>query len=361
MTGRERLETILQKKPHDGLAWTTLVDDASLAGFPERLRGDGGLDFYRDLGCDIFLVDGWGTGIGFRSPELRWPEDVRIDWASEGDRTVSTWHARAGTLTAVTRRGHPIKYPVDSIEAVRIYREMWEGATFVMHDDTEALARINTLIGDDGIVTRFWGPSTISRLLETDMGTEHFYYLLHDHEREMEELIALIHERELAAFRCMAAGPWDSVTLCENTSTYYISPPIYRKYNMPHQRDFVDACHAAGKVALLHMCGHVHNILPDIRETGCDGIHALTPPPTGDTPWEDALDVLGEDVIIIGVLDPSIFIVGPKEEIGAALDACLTPRVRRANFVLWAAADGIAVPEERFRAVAEWFDRNGGR
>jgi hypothetical protein len=29
---------------------------------------------------------------------------------------------------------------------------------------------------------------------------------------------------------------------------------------------------------------------------------ALTPPPTGDTPWELALDVIGENLIIIGIL-----------------------------------------------------------
>jgi hypothetical protein len=36
----------------------------------------------------------------------------------------------------MTQSGHPIKYPVDSLEAVRIYREMWEGATFKGYDDT---------------------------------------------------------------------------------------------------------------------------------------------------------------------------------------------------------------------------------
>jgi uroporphyrinogen-III decarboxylase len=191
-----------------------------------------------------------------------------------------------------------------------------------------------------------------------DMGTQNFYFLLNDHPREMDSLIDLIHRRELDAFKCLAAGPWDSITLCENTSTYYISPAVYRRYNMPHQRDFVQLAHAAGKVALLHMCGHVRDILGDIRQTGCDGIHALTPPPTGNTPWADAWDALGEDFVIIGILDPSIFLLGPVADIAGALDRLMTPGIRRANFVLWAAADGIPVPRERFMAVAEWFGRN---
>ena len=126
---------------------------------------------------------------------------------------------------------------------------------------------------------------------------------------------------------------------------------------MPHQRDFVNAVHASGKVALLHMCGHVHALLDAIKETGCDGIHALTPPPTGDTPWEQALDVLGEGLIIVGILDPQIFILGREEEIGPALERCITPRLRRASFVLWLGADGLPVPLSRFRAVQRWIER----
>jgi uroporphyrinogen-III decarboxylase len=175
-----------------------------------------------------------------------------------------------------------------------------------------------------------------------------------DHPAEMDGLIRTMHERELDAFRLLAGGPWSSVTLTENTSTYYISPDVYRRYNMPHQRDFVELVKAGGKAAILHMCGHVRGILGLVGETGCDGIHFLTPPPTGDTPWEYALDVLGEDLIIFGCFDPTIFVLGAAARIAPALDALVTPRLREANFVLHPTADGIAVAPERFYAVADW-------
>lgn len=354
MTGRERLNAILQKRPKDRLSWTTLVDNATLALLPEDQRGNGGIDFYKRLGCDIFLLNGWNTPYRFKSPELCWPETVRITRQKDGSRTTTSWETPKGTLTAIWEGSHPIKYPVDSLEALRLYREMWTGAAFVPRDDADTLRGLDQIIGDDGVVTRFWGPSTIPRLLENDMGTEAFYYLMADYPAEVDGLIRTIHEREREAFRILADGPCNSVTLVENTSTFYISPEIYRTYNMPHQREFVDLVKSRGKTAIIHMCGHVHGILDLIKETGCDGLHTLTPPPTGDTPWEKALDVLGEDLIIFGCLDPTIFAAGDISQIPAALDRLITPRLRAANFVLNPMADGLPIDPRRFQAVADW-------
>jgi uroporphyrinogen-III decarboxylase len=238
---------------------------------------------------------------------------------------------------------------------------MWAGARYSEADDRPIKARVDAELGGDGIVTRFWGPTAIPRLLELDIGTMGFYYLLHDHPREMRALINTIHAQDLEAFRILAQGPCDVIVLAENTSTFYISPPIYRKYNRPSVQAFVDTVHEAGKVAILHMCGHVKGLMSDFQEIGFDGIHALTPPPTGDTPWELAMDALGDDIVIVGALDPTIWVAGPLAEIPAALDALYTPRLRNANFILCAFADGIPVGLERFKAIAKWMEKNGAR
>jgi len=359
MTRRERINAILNKQLVDRLAWTTLVDGPTLGGLPAEIQGMSGIDFYRYIGCDIFLLNCWGMQIGFSSPAFAWSEEVTVSSRQDNGKAIHELQTPEGTLTSIYQGAHPIKYPVASLEDINLYRQIWENAEFTRQDDNQVYEKINTIIGEDGIATRFWGPSTIPRLLEYDTGMMNFYYLLNDHPQEMEALINTIHERELKAFEILAQGPCNVVILCENTSSFYISPDVYRKYNGPHVHDFVDIVHAAGKTAIIHMCGHVKNLLDQIKDTGLDGIHALTPPPTGDTPWELALDMIGEDLIIIGVLDPTIFISGPLEEIASALDALYTPRVRRSNFILCLGADGIPVPLERFQAVADWMNQNG--
>ena len=40
------------------------------------------------------------------------------------------------------------------------------------------------------------------------------------------------------------------------------------------------------------------------------------------------------------------------------LDRLITPRLREANFVLGAFADGVSVPLERFEALKHWMRKN---
>jgi hypothetical protein len=89
------------------------------------------------------------------------------------------------------------------------------------------------------------------------------------------------------------------------------------------------------------MCGHVRDLLPDIAATGLDGIDALTPPPTGNTTPQDAWRVIGADLIVHGVLDPSSWIHRSKEEIVAAMERALPPGMKDRNFLLCTAADGL--------------------
>ena len=93
----------------------------------------------KHLGCDIFLLNGWNTPHAFRTPEHRWPGSVEVVASHEGPRTTVLWKTPKGVLTGISEGSHPVKYPVDSLAALRIYREMWEGAIFEAHDDSRTL------------------------------------------------------------------------------------------------------------------------------------------------------------------------------------------------------------------------------
>jgi hypothetical protein len=370
MTGRERLTNILDRKPTDGIAWTTLVDDKTRSGMAEDLRRTHPFDFYRKVGCDILQFGNYG----FWGSE----DFVCTPWklSTAGTETMETTEAdgsimiqrktKWGTLTALFREGHPVKHPVESIEELRILKNIWLHSRYEedLSDNFERnLERIETKIGDDGIYVHTVNASPVQLLLEYETGVANFYYLLQDHPDEVIETLKVIHQCRKDEYEILARrSPVRCVIPVENTSTTMISPEMYERLSLPQISDFVEIMHGHGKLAILHMCGRLKGLLSVIKETGLDGVNGLTPAPVGDVSFDDALDTFGEDFILLGgILDPSVIQKqdASKREIWNTLEGLFTPRIRRAHFLLWLGADGQPMPLDRFLAVRDWF--NGQR
>jgi len=367
MTGRQRLLNILDRKPPDRVAWTTLVDDTTRSVMPKPVREMTTLDFYRHIGCDVLQFGNYGLPphLCVPSPARRVTPPVHTEETRESDgRLVRTHTTPWGTLTASFRGGHPIEHPVGSLEQLRILEKLWAGSHYQEADGAEAgSAPVDAAIGDRGLHIPTLEPSPVQQLLQMDMGVANFYHLLQDHPREMAALLDAMHACRMQEYEIVARrSPAPALILVENTSTTLISPALYRRLSLPQVRGFVAACHRHGKKAILHMCGLLRGLLPELAETGLDGINGLTPPPVGDLPFEAALDALGDGLIILGgILDGSVFhkqSVSP-DEIARALDALYTPRLRQAAFLLWLGADGLPTPLDRFLAVREWVERHG--
>lgn len=370
MTGQERLNNIINLKSTDRVSWTTLVDDYTRSVMPEKIRNLSVMDFYRYIGCDILQFGNYGftETQGVKYPyKLLTPDIIETEeYVDNGGNEVKKRKTRWGELVGIYKKTHPIKYPVQNIEDVKILTKIWASASFVVHEEgcSESYVKMDRMMGDNGIFIPTTEPSPIQELLENEMGTENFYYMLTDYKEEMDELISAMNSVRMQEYRIIAEKmPYSTCIPIENTSTTYISPAIYREYCVPFMCDFTDMMHKNGKKAIIHMCGLINDLLPDIKETGLDGIHALTPAPVGNTDFNHALDILGDKLIIIGCLDSTVFqsSTATPEDIKALLDRTVTPRLRESNYVLWAVADGLPTPVEKFLVIKEWMDKNAGK
>jgi len=362
------MTNVIGQRAVDRVPWTTLVDDRTRSIMPENIKDMAVMDFYRHIGCDILQFGNFGFENSAEA--LKYPYEFispncleTIRYIDDDGNEVTTRKTKWGDLTGVTKKSHPIKYPVQSIEDVKVLLKLWEGAEFVFNESgcPEGYERMDRLLGDDGIFVPTTEPSPVQSLLEYEMGVENFYYTLIDHEDEMEELISVMNRVKLQEYRIIAEKmPHMACIPVENTSTSYISPNLYRKYCLPLMRDYADLMHRSKKKAIIHMCGLLTHLLPELKEVGIDGIHALTPKPVGDVDFDHVLDVLGDELIIIGCLDSSVFQHpnATSEDIEKLLDRTVTPRLRRSNYVLWAVADGLPTPVEKFLVINEWFEKN---
>jgi uroporphyrinogen-III decarboxylase len=217
-------------------------------------------------------------------------------------------------------------------------------------------------VGEWGIVAPHIGPTAVQHLIQMEAGVDGFAYLCADHPKEMNEITEFLHERDLERVRIAAETPAEVLIQVENTSTLMISPAMYRRWSQRHVADFCRVAHEQGKVAMVHMCGHVKDLLPDIAATGLDGVDCLTPPPTGNTTPEDAWAVAGQGLIVHGVLDPTEWIHRSPSDIASAMRRAMPPGMREKNFLLCTAADGLPdVPREAWAVLAQAWNEASSR
>jgi len=367
MNGQERLQAVHRRKAHDRAPLTTLVDGISRAGMDRELREMTALEFYKHIGYDVYQFGNYGLGA---SEAVKYPyRMIRKNCAERyydegGGYARYEFETPRGVLTASAYRGHPVKYPVENLDDLKVLTALWWDTEYIadLEGCEESCASVDKLLEGCGIYVPAVGPSALQKLLEEDVGPENFYYMLQDYPREVTELIELIHDKRCMEYRLIAEHmPYDSCVTIENTSTTYISPAIYRQFSQRHMKDFADIMHSRGKLGILHMCGLLNELLEDLIPTGLDGIHALTEPPIGDTRVERALDVLGEDLIVITCIDATKLVCPDysARELEAHLDSFVSERLKRANVVFWLPVDGIDTPLDRYTTAGAWFEKNG--
>lgn len=370
MTGKERLTCILHKQPTDRVAWTTLVDNTTRSVMPPEIRDMPVLDFYRYIGCDIACFGNYGLPgkLAVKPPCRIVQPDVTLESETRPDgTTVNTTRSPWGALTATFMKGHPAKHPVETIEDLRVLKKIWLHSCYeeTGAEAEKSYAKLMAALGDDGVFVYTFNPSPLQTLLEYEMGLVNAYALLDDYPDEFSELLAVMHDRRCQEYEiCARRMPCEAFMPVENTSTTMISPEIYAKFSLPHIRDLVDIMRRHNKKVILHMCGLIRDLLPLIKETGTDGINALCQSPIGNTPFETAMDVLGEDVIIWGgMVDDTLFHAPSfsRTRLEQYLSEIMTPRMRSANFLLWVPADGLETPAERFLVVKEWMEKFGAK
>ena len=315
--------------------------------YPQGVQAKGPVAFTRDVGGDVLYR------AGCHRTDAKPIETVQH---VDGPTTTIEYRTRRGTLTEVRYSGRIVEHRVKGIADYDALKYVCENRRFCF--DEERYRAAEREVGDAGIVTVSIPPSPVQQLVEFDMGVEGFAYQVADHPREVEALMAAMHAKNLELYEVAAASPAEFVMLYENTSTTMISPAMYERYSVDHVKGFVDAMHARGKVAIVHMCGTVGKLLDLIGRTGLDAVDCLTPAPTGDADFSDAIRVWGPGVTIHGVLDPSKWTHRPIEEIEPSIEELLTPEVLKHPFVLCTAADGLpGIPMEKFTAIGRVMER----
>ena len=257
---------------------------------------------------------------------------------------------------------HPVKFPVENAEHIKWMIEYYRDCRLDL--DPEGLEKAKAAeqeIGSDAIIGAGIGESPLMHWVEWLAGIENAHFFLADHRDEVEELFGVIHEHLVRRAEIISDhSPADILYMVENTSTTLISPEQYRRYCFEHIMQYGTIGRNAGRLVVLHMCGHLKKLLPDLARLPVAAFEAYTSPTLGDTTLLDGRTACPDKCLIGGT--NAMLWLRPAEEIISKIEADLSVLPHHRGIVVTSA--GVMPPgckPETIKAVCDWVKQYDAR
>jgi uroporphyrinogen-III decarboxylase len=356
MNGRERLTRVFRGKVADRIPFAPVIRADTLQLYPPEIQKRGPIEFTKMIGGDLV----------YRSHPCKIENDaVKVVKRGEDEKYVyAEYQTKIGNLSIIHQKhelgglhNRIVKWPIEKPSDYRVMEHILEHQ--VAKPDNEGVLKADEEVGDSGILMGFQTSSPVQNLIQEWMGLVQFYNHLMKYTADLENLMALMHEKNTEVYEVMAESPVEVQCIIENTDIGLVSPKIYEKYSMKHVKDFVDIMHRHGKIAIVHMCGKINGLLQLIKQTGLDGIDTLTPVPVGDIEYRRVYQLFGEKFVVYGALQATSWHLKylTLQDIERNIDEFVKDVLDK-PFIFLLGADGLpGVPIEKFKAIAKFVQK----
>ncbi len=266
--------------------------------FPEPFRGMPVHDIYRALGCSARLYEFNACFKRVEHPSVRYTSRQLNE--TDTEQTIET---PVGRQVAVLRRSpnswhvSHVKWEVESEEELKVAAWREENTEWRWNQE-----RHDTLVrelGDLGAPTIFMPRMNVQSLFIEKMGITRGIFALFDWPDTVEAYFAALRSSHDRLIACINPSPIDIINFGENVHAQTLSPNLFLQYHLPECQHRCELLHTAGKFVYSHWDGDCGPLLPYARETGLDGIEAITPAPQGDVTIEEIKEALGNNMFLI--------------------------------------------------------------
>jgi hypothetical protein len=130
----------------------------------------------------------------------------------------------------------------------------------------------------------------------------------------VEELYKAIDEKYEEIYRIASESPADAVIFGDNVDGVLVNPNLFQRYFMPCYEKCAREVHNKGKLLASHFDGRLGVLKDLIAKCPIDIIEAFHPPPMGDLPLEEALELWKDKIILVG-FPGSVYTLGTSETV----------------------------------------------
>ncbi len=284
-------------------AWVT---DRLFAGeaLPAPYEGLTMPEIYRALGCSNRVYDFNACFRSREDPAVR----VTHNELSKTDFEVVT-ETPVGRQRARYRRSEnnpwarPIDYPISDEAEMRV--AIWREERRTWHWDQGAYERLAEEWSGLGAPTMYMPRTTVQSLYIDTMGVEAAVLALLDYPDVCEAYFAALEASAERLIEVINASPIEIVNFGDNVHAGTLSPALFEKHVLGAYQRRAELLHRGGKFVHAHWDGDCGPLLPYARETGLDGIEAITPRPQGDVTLRETKEALGDMFLIDGI--PAVY------------------------------------------------------
>lgn len=283
MSPRERWLAAINLQPVDRLPFWPKIDVAYIPAQKEPFCKMNNPELHRWIGSD--------QHVGGPNCVKTVRKKTKIECREEKEVRTTLFHTQAGVLKSVeyfdsaSCSWHPREFPVKDVRDIEAMCLVFSDVSYEF--DSGQFEKASACIkntGEEGITFTGMGVSPLMDWIQHIAGIENGILMLMDHREKVEALFEIMHKglcgcAEIAANK----SPHKIIYSTENTSTTLISPAMFKKYCYKHLNEYGRIVKSAGKFHILHMCGHLKKLLPDIDTLPADGIEAFTSPSVGNT------------------------------------------------------------------------------
>jgi hypothetical protein len=164
-------------------------------------------------------------------------------------------------------------------------------------------------LGEDGIIYANLPHSPMQMLMIDWVGAPAFYVHHARYRDKVEELYRVLDRRYEEIYKIAAESPADAVMFGDNLDGVLVNPSLFQRYFMPTYEKCARIVHGQGMLLASHFDGRLGTLKDLIARCPQDIIEAFHPPPMGDLPVREALDLWENKVILIG-FPGSVFSLG---------------------------------------------------
>lgn len=273
-------------------------------GLPAPYTGMTATQLYRELGCSDRLYDFGGC---FYSKE---DAAVHVTHNNLNDTDYEVIiETPVGKQHAVYRRvkdtswHEPIKWPISDEQEMKVAAWREERRTWYWNQKRydELLSEKKGLGAPHAMICR----TTIQNLFVSEMGVEEGTYALMDYPDTCQAYFEALNHNQEKQIEVINASPIQLVNFGDNVHASTTSPEFFEKWILPTYQRRCELLHKAGKFVQAHWDGNVKPLLPFAKDTGLDGIEAITPLPQGDVTLEETKAALGDMFLLDGL--PAVY------------------------------------------------------